>query len=446
MTNNLTKYKKLLKEFVSFKSISTDSEFKSEVGKTVSWLNNLLTKNGFKTKTLQGKNSNPVVFGKYIVSKTVKTVLIYGHYDVQPAKKEDGWKTDPFVLDESKSRLFARGVVDNKGQILIHVFNAINLIKEKKLKYNLIFLIEGNEETSNPDLGNLVKKHKKDLACDIVMISDGELTNAKPTIEVSLRGGFNVTLTYKTGKNNLHSGIFGGAVPSAPLELIRFLNKLINSDGSVSYKEFYMDVDKISKKDLKNNQRLHKKATELLKISGVNKLTLSNSEDFFTKTGLTPTVQITGFKSGYIDSGYANIVPSIAEVRLNFRIVASQKPEIIFKSFQKFVRENTPKYVNYTLDVEGLHSPIKIDINNKFVVDTKIILEKVYKEKVNYKNVGGAIPVVSDFKEILGVDTLLIPFCNEDCNMHGTDENFEIKLIIKALEFSNLFLRNDIVN
>lgn len=443
MTNNLTEYKKLLKEFVSFKSISTDVEFKPEIGKTVSWFNNLLTKGGFKTKTLQGKNSNPVVFGKYIVSKTAKTVLIYGHYDVQPAKKEDGWKTDPFVLDESKSRLFARGVVDNKGQILIHVFNAINLIKEKKLKYNLIFLIEGNEETSNPDLGNLVKKYKKDLACDIVMISDGELTNAKPTIEVSLRGGFNVTLTYKTGKNNLHSGIFGGAVPSAPLELTRFLSKLIDDNGSVTYKEFYKDADKIKGEELTNNRRLFKEATELLKISGVNKLTLSKSEDFFTKTGLTPTIQITGFKSGYVESGYANIVPSTAEVRLNFRIVASQKPEIVYKIFQKFVKNNTPKHVDYTLGVEGLHNPIKVDINNKFVEETKIVLEKIYKEKVNYKNVGGAIPVVSDFKEILGVDTLLIPFCNEDCNMHGTDENFEIKLIEKALEFSNLFLRKD---
>lgn len=437
---NFEDYKKLLNKFVSFKSISTDKKFLPEINKTATWLLELFKNAKFEVKKIESKNSNPVVFAKYIVDKKSKTLLIYGHYDVQPASKEDGWKGEPFELSSSKTKLFARGVVDNKGQILTHIFTALELIKSKNLKYNLIFLIEGNEETSNPDLPGIIRKYKKQFKCDTVIVSDGELTNNKPTIEVSLRGGFNAKLTYRTGKNNLHSGIFGGAVPNASLELSKFLNKLFKADGSISFPEFYKGADKITEAEKINNKRLSKEAVDIKENAGTYKLLISKGEDFYTKTGLIPTLQITGFKSGYIDSGFANIVPATAEVRLNFRIVTSQKPELVKKSFEKFVKENTPSFIKYELDFAGLHNPIKVNTKSEFVNETEKLLQKVYKSKVNRKNVGGAIPFVADCKEILGVDTLLIPLCNEDCNMHGANENFDINLIKKGLEFSNLFL------
>src|SRR3990172_3910609 len=170
-------------------------------------------------------------------------LLIYGHYDVQPAQKSDGWKAEHFTLTEAKGKLIGRGVVDNKGQILAHIVTAIELSKAKTLAYNIKFLIEGNEETSNPDLSALMKKNKTKLTCDMLVVSDGELTNNKPTIEVSLRGGFNCKLTYKTGKNNLHSGIFGGGVPNAGAEMIKFLSNLIEEDNSIKYAEFYRRAD-----------------------------------------------------------------------------------------------------------------------------------------------------------------------------------------------------------
>ncbi|WKZ25784.1 MAG: M20/M25/M40 family metallo-hydrolase [bacterium] len=442
MTNNYNYYKKLLNEFVSFKSISTDETFIPEINKTVDWLEKLFKSSGFKVKILKGKTTNPVVFADYKVSDKLETVLIYGHYDVQPANKADGWHKDPFTLFERNKKLLARGVVDNKGQVLIHIVTAINLIKSGGLKYNLKFLIEGNEETSNPDLPILMKKYKKDLKCNIVVVSDGELTNNKPSIEVSLRGGFNCTLTYTTGKNNLHSGIYGGGVPNAAYELSKFIGNLYNSNTSVSYNDFYKNVDRIEKSQIVNNVNLIKGGNSITKLAGVNSLLTENNYDFYTQTGLRPTIQVTGIKSGYIDNGYANIVPATAEVRLNFRIVESQTAKSVFLGFKKYVAKNTPKYIKYELTTNGFHDPIKVDTNNQYVVDVEKLLEESYKSKVGRKYVGGAIPFVGDVKKILGVDTLLISLGNEDCNMHGANENFDIDLIQKALEFSNLFLRN----
>lgn len=441
---NFNTYKKQLAEFVKFQSISTDPKYLPEIEKTVAWLKKLFEMRNFKVEIWKGKTANPVVFASLLSNKTLPTLLIYGHYDVQPASKIDGWKSDPFVLTESKNKLLGRGVVDNKGQIMAHIATAVDLIKEGALKYNLKFLIEGNEETGNDDLAGLMKKNKKKLACNILLVSDGELTNNKPTIEVSLRGGFNCTLTYITGKNSLHSGLAGGAVPNAANELSKFLGKLYDNNNSISFKDFYEGVDKVSSSQLKNNRKLAKESIDIKKLLGVNTLLKENGFDFFTQTGLRPTIQITGIKSGYIDSGYANIVPATAEARLNFRLAPSQNPRNIKLAFENYVAKITPKYVSYTLSFNGLHAPIKINSDNPYVNEVEKILEEIYKTKVARRNVGGAIPFVGDVKKILGVDTLLIPLVNEDCNMHGANENFDIDLAKKALEFSREFMSHTI--
>lgn len=436
---NFENYKQKLKEFVALKSISTDPKYNSELAETAIWIKNLLKSSGFKTSIWKAKFANPIVFAQYIFDSKKETVLIYGHYDVQPANKRDGWNQNPFVLNEKKGKLIARGVVDNKGQILAHVLTAARLIQKGNLKYNIKFLIEGNEESGSGELLELIPKYKKELKCNFVLISDGELTNGSPTIEVSLRGGFNATLNIRTGKTNVHSGIFGGAIPNAAHELTSFLDKLISPDGTIKYQEFYKNVDVPTSTEIRNNKNLSRYA-DIKNLAGVNSLCLPKNKDFFTQTGLYPTIQVTGMASGYTAQGYANIVPNEAELRLNFRIVASQKPESVSKKFEGFVKKSLPKYVDYKLSFSGLHNPIKVETNNQYISRVEKTLKEVYKTNVVRKNVGGAIPFVADVKEILGVDTLLIPLCNEDCNMHGVDENFDISLIKKALEFSERFL------
>ena len=427
-----------LNKFVSFKSISTDKTFLPEIKKTVEWLKETLEGGGFEVEILTGQTCNPVVFATYSKLKGAKTVMVYGHYDVQPASIKDGWDADPFTLTEKNGKLLARGVVDNKGQILIHIHTVLNLIKEGKLKYNMKFLIEGNEETSNNDLPKILKVNKAELKCDYILISDGEIPY-QPTLEYSLRGGFNSTLTFQTAKNNMHSGIYGGAVPNAAYELSKFLGKLFTADNKVAVPGFYDGVDPITKAQLKDNKAFVEASRDIAKHTGIQKLLLEKGLDFSTQTGLRPTLQITGFKSGYIDEGYANIVPAKAEARINFRVVTSQDPEKIFKKFEGFVKKNTPSYVKWELKHSGVHSPVRVNISSEIFEDVRKLLAQAYGSKALTKSVGGAIPVVSDFKEILGVDSLLVSLGNDDCNMHGANENFDIGLLEKGLKFSRLF-------
>lgn len=426
-------FKKLLTEYVALKSVSTDPQFKGEMLKTAEWIKAYLEKYGFDVELITGATCNPVVFGNLVIDQNYKTVLVYGHYDVQPSEQ--------FDLHEDNGRLIGRGVVDNKGQNLIHMYTVCQLASENKLKYNVKFLIEGNEETGNDDMSGLLRLHKDKLKSDVVLVSDGEIAGENPCIEVSLRGGFNCRLVYTTAKTNVHSGLFGGAIPNAAYEMAKFLSKLQTPDNQINISGFYEGVDLITTADRDNNIQMGKIADNLINDINVNTYLTEPNTDFFTQTGLRPTVQITGLKSGYISDGYANIVPAQAEARLNFRLVKSQDSEHVISKLKEFVKQNTPDYVQYELLVGTPHNPVKLDISNPIFEHTLSLLEESFGKKVLLKNVGGAIPFVSDIKEIFGIDTLLVPLANDDCNMHGDNENFRVDLVEKGLQFSDQFFR-----
>jgi len=432
----IEKFKSNLKEIIKFKSISTDSSFKPEFIKTVDTLVKLFKVNGFKVKVLRGKTTNPYIFAEFNVGKDKKTVLIYGHYDVMPAGDEDMWKSKPFDLTEKSGRLFGRGTVDNKGQFLIHLTAISELIKQKKLSCNIKFLIEGNEETGNVEIADLIKKNKKLLACDFVVISDGEMHENRPTVEAGFRGGGNVKVTFTTAKDAVHSGLYGGSVPNPAHELSNLISKFYDKNNKVAIPGFYKGVDKITKEELKNNKTMRLSLSKLSKLTGIKAFKNEEGIDYFTQVGLRPMLTVSGIKSGYIGEGFNNIVPCSAEARVNLRFVSSQKPKIILKNFVKFVKNNTPSYVDFKIEFDNNFEAIKLNVKSKLVEDIKEILKEVYKQKVIFVYVGGSIPVVNFFKNSLGVEILSIPLGNEDANAHGANENFKMELVQKALEFS----------
>ncbi len=428
----------LLREYVSFKSISTDLAFKPDMQKTVDWLTFVLSEYGFSVEAWKTELANPVVYARYEVDPRAETVLVYGHYDVQPAEEEDGWTDEPFGLAVRKGRLFARGIVDNKGQNLIHIVTVGELIKKGKLKYNVIFLIEGNEETANPEIPKLVQKYKAKLKADHVIISDGEIVDSTPTIEATLRGGFNMTVHVETGVTNLHSGIFGGAIPNSANELAKVLAGLFDKNNKVTVPGFYTGAPDVSSSIKKLNRSI-KSEKALLKMAGVKALIPEKGLDFFTQTGLRPTLQVTGVKTGYTGEGYANIVPAHAEVRINVRVVGKQKPEKVFALITKHFKKQLPAYVKTTITHTEFNDPVVVDIESKGAKQVRSLLKKAYGKEPLVRYVGGSIPIVSDFKNILGKDTMLVSLGNDDCNMHGIDENFRVDLVKKGLKFSELF-------
>lgn len=437
MTHIYAEFTQLLQEYIGFRSVSTDPAFASQIEAQVKWLTTLLGKNGFNVRILRGPATNPVVFAEYHQSNKLETKLIYGHYDVQPAATSDGWKNDPFILREENGRYIGRGVVDNKGQNLIHIFNAIKLIKSNNLGCNLKFLIEGNEETGNPDLANMVLEHEELLQCDTIIISDGEILGDTPTIEESLRGGGNLTLTFKSTENDLHSGLYGSGVPSSVKELVAFLSKMLPTNGHVTIPGFYDDVDQITPEQFERNKKLFQLENPL-KAGTAKKLI--GKYDFHTMVGIWPAMEISGIQSGYVGEGYKNIIPGEATVKINFRLVASQTTSWFVDLFTKYVEQNVPKHIDYKLSIDKIYPPVKVNVNSPEIISIMKLQEEIYGVKPVIKNVGGGIPIVADFQSILKVDPILLSLGNNDCNMHGVEENFRIDLIEKGLTLSGLIL------
>lgn len=430
-------YLKNLNEYISFKSVSTDVSFKDESIKCVNWLKKLAEGYGAKTRIIECKVANPILVAKFEVSSEFETIMIYGHYDVQPGDAIDpSWYSDPFNLFEKDGKLYGRGVVDNKGQNLIH-FEAIGeLYKNKLLKKNVIFLIEGNEESGSLELPNILEQEKKNLECNKIIISDGQVIAGYPTIEMSLRGGGNIKVNLKTAKSNLHSGIYGGALPNAALELCKLLSKIKNPDNSIAIPGFYDGVPEISKELKENNIRLGEVSGDFKSHANVKSLLLEPNIDVYSQVGLRPTIEISGIKTGYIADGFANIVPANSEFRINVRLVGNQDPNKIRDLIVNFIKANTPDYVDLSFKYEDFNPPIVLKHGEERLEIIRKLLEKHFKKESFFKYCGGSIPIVEDLKSIFKTDPLLISFGNDDCNMHGVNENFDIDLIKASLGFS----------
>ncbi|HUC87473.1 MAG TPA: M20/M25/M40 family metallo-hydrolase [Candidatus Saccharimonadales bacterium] len=440
----LDTYKQLLAEFVAFPSISTDSAYSSEITKTAGWLVKLLEGHGFAAETWSAPGINPVVYGRYEVSDPkAATILVYGHYDVQPADEADGWQSAPFSLAERHNRLFGRGVVDNKGQILVHIATVAELIKSKQLAHNIIFLIEGNEETGSTGLSKLLQDHHEQLISDHILISDGEIPY-RPTIEASLRGGFNLRIHYRTAKTNLHSGIYGGGIPNAAQELSQLLGSLYDSHKRLTVPGFYDDVDAITSKQTAATEQLFVGKDRLQEITGAQSTLHHRDYPYGIATSLLPSLEVSGVQSGYTGAGFANIIPAEAEARLNVRIVASQRTHKVYSLLEDYIHKQTPAYVDCEVEMDMACEPIKLVIDSPIVTHTRKLLHQAYGKQPLFAYSGGSIPIVSDFKALFGKDCLLVNLGNDDCNMHGIDENFEIGLLEKGLAFSQLFFSQPI--
>jgi acetylornithine deacetylase/succinyl-diaminopimelate desuccinylase-like protein len=433
-------YLNLLKQFIAFKSISTDPNFSNDCQKTALWLEQLFKNSKFETRIDKGKNTNPLVMARYKHDIHAETILVYGHYDVQPAEQTDGWDHDPFTLTERDNRLSARGAIDNKGQVLVHIYSILELIKSNQLKNNIVFMIEGNEESGNLDISTQLLKHKDFLAADYVLISDGEIVKNRPTIENSFRGGSNITVNIITAPNNFHSGIFGGGVPSASLVLSQILASLKDDKNNILVPGFYDGIDSVTGDVIARNSSLATQ-DEILALSGVKEILTEYGLDFYTQTGLRPALEISGISSGYTGVGYLNIIPAEAEARINIRTAPGQSTRIVLDTLIKHLEKITPQYAEILITESEFSEPIILNINSEKSKSIQEILEHVYAEPVAIKNVGGSIPIVSDFVNTMKMNVISVSLANEDCNMHGVHENFDISTLRKALEFSDQLFR-----
>ena len=416
-----------LVEFLKFPSVSTESAHAADVRACGEWIVGKMRSIGLSA-ALHETARHPVVLGRNEHKEGRPTVMIYGHYDVQPVDPVALWKTPPFEPRIENGKIFARGATDNKGQILAHILGVGEAIaKHGDVPVNLIMLVEGEEEIGSPNLEGFLQAHKDELKCDVVAVSDtGMIAPGIGTFTYGLRGITCVEVTVRGPSVDLHSGVFGGAVANPAAAVARIVASMHDDEGRVAVEGFYDDVRELQPWEREAWQKLPFGEAETLKLTG--------SPELFGEPGFTdaerrwarPTAEVNGIGGGFQGEGSKTVIPKEAFVKFSFRLVPDQKPEKISQLVQAHIAKHVPKGV--TVEVEAGHS------GSSYLVDPQAGYGKAAQEALRETfgsepaliREGGSIPIIQTFKDVLGVETLLLGLALPDCQVHAPNENFYI--------------------
>ncbi len=415
--------------FLRFPSVSTDDQFAPKVRECAGWLSKKLEGIGLESKVVPTAG-HPVVWARNKHRPGLRNVLIYGHYDVQPPDPLDLWDSPPFEPVLKNGYVFARGSTDNKGQILAHILGLQETIeKEGELPVNVDLVIEGEEEVGSTNLPKFLKENRESLKCDVVVVSDtGMIAKGMPTLSYGLRGVVGLELKVTGPKIDLHSGIYGGAVANPLMAMSKLLASLHDKDGHIMIAGFYDDVLPLEKWEREMWSKLPIDADALvLQESGSPALFGEKGFSTFERIWARPTAEINGFGGGYQGQGTKTVLPSYAFAKLTFRLVPNQKGDVVVDLAKKHFQKNLPPGV--TLETIGGHSGpwYLTDPNGEFGKAAQRALKKAFNHDVALIREGGSIPIVSEFRNILGAETLLCGLALPDCRAHSPNENFPLE-------------------
>lgn len=432
----------LLSEFLRFRSVSTKPECAREMRDCAEWLSALLRHGGFQAEVAE-TGGHPAVLARGPEAPGKPTVLIYGHYDVQPEEPVELWTSPPFEPSIRNKRIFARGATDNKGQILAHILGAVHLLsQEGALPVNLIFLIEGEEEVGSTHLDDFIRARRNDLRCDIIAISDtGMIAEGYPTLTQSLRGIAAMEVFLRGPATDLHSGIFGGAVMNPATALVRLLASLHDSRGRIAVPGFYDDVVKLDAAEREALAALPVSEADYQRETGV--LLLSGEEGFSTveRIGIRPTAEINGLTSGYQGEGTKTVLPSTASAKLTFRLVPNQKPDRALNLVEIHFQNLLPPGVEMEIVRGHGGMPYALDLKSPWCGAALRALEQTFGRPAALMREGGSIPIVQYFRDLLGSDTLLLGLAAPDCKAHAPDENFPLENFEAGIRLHQNLLR-----
>ena len=415
--------------FLRFPSVSTDEKFREKVADCAQWVINKLNTIGLETK-LVPTAGHPIVWAKNKHQAGRPTVMIYGHYDVQPPDPLDLWESPPFEPVLKDGYVFARGATDNKGQILSHIFGVQEAIEHNgDLPVNLHFVIEGEEEVGSGNLGNFLSQNKEELRCNAVVVSDtGMVGRGMPTLSYGLRGITALELKVKGAKMDLHSGIFGGSVANPITALSRLLATLHDAKGHVAVEGFYDKVKPLEDWERKAWRELPIDGdAEILKETGAPALFGEEGYTTLERIWARPTAEINGIGGGYQGVGTKTVIASYAIAKLTFRLVPDQEGDEILKLAIRHLEKHLPPGV--TMEITPGHSGpwYSTDPHSALGQAAQRALRQAFGKEPALIREGGSIPIVSQFRSILGVETLLLGLALPDCRAHSPNENFPLE-------------------
>lgn len=427
-----------LKDFIRIPSVSTLPEHTSDVRRAAEFVAAELKRIGMEHVEVIPTPGHPLVYADWLHAAGKPTVVCYGHYDVQPPDPLDEWVTPPFEPTERNQNLYARGAVDDKGQMYMHLKALESLMKTGggKLPLNVRMIIEGEEEVGGESISQFVKDHPERLKADFALISDTEMFAPEiPSLCVGLRGLVYTELEANGAMIDLHSGVYGGAAPN-PLEaLSRIISKLKDENGKILVPGFYDKVAKPSEDELKDWKSLPFDEEEYRKREvGSTVLTGEPGYSVLERTWARPTLEVHGMPGGFTAAGAKTVIPAKASAKVSMRLVPNQEPEEIFAAFSKYVQSLVPRGIQLKIKKHSLGPASLIRTDNRYVKASTEAMKEVFGKETVYIRSGGSIPIVSDFDKYLGIPSVMMGFGLPDDNLHAPNEKFHIPNFYRGIE------------
>ena len=427
LTDNANRFVDELAQFLRIPSVSGDSAFKADIRRAAEFVDEQLKAIGVESQ-IEETAGHPIVTGRLHYSDDAPTVLVYGHYDVQPPDPHDQWITPAFEPTVRDGKMFARGATDDKGQLYTHIKSLEAWVKtDGPPPVNLIYVIEGEEEVGSANLDTFLSENKERLKCDVAVISDTSQYGAgTPAITYGLRGIVACEIKLRGPNQDKHSGIYGGAVANPANALARMIGKLHNDEGRVLIPGFYDDVQELTPAEREQFAALPFDESAFLADLGMKATFGENGFSTLERRWARPTCDVNGILSGYTGEGPKTIIPAESMAKITCRLVPNQDPKKIVAALETFLRDNCPPGIEFSFQADHGAPGTVVDPTSKWMTAAKKALAAGFGQEPVLIREGGSIPVVTTFRDVLGVDTLLLGWGRNTDNLHSPNEHFHL--------------------
>jgi acetylornithine deacetylase/succinyl-diaminopimelate desuccinylase-like protein len=432
---NKDRFLQELFEWLRIPSVSADSRHKGDVRKAAEFVKQKLESAGVDKAELCETKGHPIVYAEKLVNASLPTVLVYGHYDVQPADPLNLWTSPPFEPVIKDDKIYARGACDDKGQVYMHVKAFEIMMKHNLLPCNIKFMIEGEEEVGSDNLGTFVKENKSKLKADVILISDTALISLEhPSITTGLRGLSYMEVEITGPNRDLHSGVYGGAVANPINVLSNMIASLHDENGKVAIPGFYEKVAELNTKEREALNRAPFDLNHYKKDLDINEIKGEKGYTTLERTGVRPTLDVNGIWGGYTGEGAKTVLPSKAHAKISMRLVPNQVSSEITELFTKHFQKIAPPYVKVKVMAHHGGEPAVTPTDSPAFKAASAAFEEVWGKTPIPTKDGGSIPIVALFKRELGLDTVLMGFGLDSDAIHSPNEHYGIKNFLIGIE------------
>lgn len=441
--SNKDRFLEELFALLRFPSVSADPAFKADILKTADFVAQKLKDAGADKVEVCETAGNPIVYGEKMIDPSLPTVLVYGHYDVQPADPIELWDTPPFEPTVRDGKIYARGAADDKGQFYMHVKAFEYMMENNALTCNVKFMIEGEEEVGSVNLGTFVRENKERLTNDVILISDTSMISMEqPSLETGLRGLSYVEVEVTGPNRDLHSGVYGGAVANPATILAKLIASLHDENNHITIPGFYNDVVELSQEERDALNRAPFDIEVYKQDLGVADVWGEKGYTSIERTGTRPTLEVNGIWGGYIGEGAKTVLPSKAFAKISMRLVPNQDSERITKLFKDHFENIAPASVKVEVKPHHGGEPVVTPTDSIAYKAAEKALEEAFNKKPIPTRGGGSIPIVALFEKELNSKTVLLGFGLNSDNLHSPNEKYGIENYLKGIETIPSFFKH----